>query len=589
MTDNFKYDVFLSHSSRDKEIVRAIAQRLRKDKLRVWFDEWEIRPGDNIPHKIEDGLELSRVLVLCMSVNAFGSDWAQLESGTFRFRDPLNKERRFIPLRLDNAPIKGSLAQFLYLNWLPEHRAQEYAKLLEACRPHVKPRLVRKKAARKQTAEKTIQLLDRNLSTYAFSVDGKRALVAVDDHTLELWDLEQVHCLRVLKGHTARVKDLVWSTDQRRALSCSADGTLRLWEVETGRSLRVLQRSTLPIDNVAWSADQSLALSISNENTLSLWDVETGLHLSKLEGHTGWIYSVAWSSDQQHALSGSSDATVRLWEVKTGRCLRVLEGHTGIIDSLAWSPDNRRALSAADDRTLRLWDVDTGRCLRVIEGPAENVDSIGWGSQRYVLVGAGETVRLWDLETGRCLRVFEGHSADILKVEWHRDQPRAFSGDSRGNVCVWDLSDLVPEMPAPISPAVARVTVPDQVQYTNAKVLLVGDSGVGKTRSVQLPGTRHQGRGRQTDPSTDGAWATHWPLSHTEDERRCGPRNLALGFRRAGGLPPRPSAFHGRHRGSGAGLQSAERKSFRGSRPVGSRPAEGGAKTLRQAARRRTH
>lgn len=52
---------------------------------------------------MESGLERSRVLVLCMSANAFGSDWAQLESGTFRFRDPLNKERRFLPLRLDDA------------------------------------------------------------------------------------------------------------------------------------------------------------------------------------------------------------------------------------------------------------------------------------------------------------------------------------------------------------------------------------------------------------------------------------------------------------------------------------------------------
>ena len=57
--------------------------------------------GDSIPAKIEEGLEHSRVLVLCMSANAFGSEWAQLEAGTFRFRDPLNKERRFIPLRLD--------------------------------------------------------------------------------------------------------------------------------------------------------------------------------------------------------------------------------------------------------------------------------------------------------------------------------------------------------------------------------------------------------------------------------------------------------------------------------------------------------
>ena len=88
----------------------------------MWFDEWVLKPGDNIPAKIEDGLEHSRVLVLCMSANAFGSDWAQLEAGTFRFRDPLNKERRFIPLRLDDAPVKGSLAQFLYINWLPEDR-----------------------------------------------------------------------------------------------------------------------------------------------------------------------------------------------------------------------------------------------------------------------------------------------------------------------------------------------------------------------------------------------------------------------------------------------------------------------------------
>jgi hypothetical protein len=100
MPNDFKYDVFLSHSSKDKPVVRELAHRLRKDKLRVWFDEWEPKPGDSIPAKNEEGLKGSRVLVLCMSANAFGSNWAQLEAGTFRFRDPPNKERRFIPLRL---------------------------------------------------------------------------------------------------------------------------------------------------------------------------------------------------------------------------------------------------------------------------------------------------------------------------------------------------------------------------------------------------------------------------------------------------------------------------------------------------------
>jgi hypothetical protein len=106
MPDEFPRDVFLSHSAKDKAVVCDVAERLRKDGVKVWFDEWVLKPGDSIPAKIEEGLERSRVLVLCMSANAFGSDWAQLESGTFRFRDPLNKERRFLRRRLDETTIQ---------------------------------------------------------------------------------------------------------------------------------------------------------------------------------------------------------------------------------------------------------------------------------------------------------------------------------------------------------------------------------------------------------------------------------------------------------------------------------------------------
>lgn len=103
--DDFPYDVFLSHSAKDKAVVRPLAERLRKDGVKVWFDEWVLKPGDSIPAKIEEGLERSRVLVLCMSAHAFGSVWAQLESGTFRLRDP----------RLDDAHIEAPTGHSLTL------------------------------------------------------------------------------------------------------------------------------------------------------------------------------------------------------------------------------------------------------------------------------------------------------------------------------------------------------------------------------------------------------------------------------------------------------------------------------------------
>ncbi|MFH1716069.1 MAG: toll/interleukin-1 receptor domain-containing protein [Planctomycetota bacterium] len=49
MADDFKYDVFLSHSSKDKVVVRKVAERLRADGVSVWFDEWVLKAGEEHP------------------------------------------------------------------------------------------------------------------------------------------------------------------------------------------------------------------------------------------------------------------------------------------------------------------------------------------------------------------------------------------------------------------------------------------------------------------------------------------------------------------------------------------------------------
>jgi len=94
MPDEFPYDVFLSHSAKDKAVMRPLADGVKHSDFGFRHSDFGFSPP-------------------CLSANTSGSDWAQLESGTLRtgqrpFRDPLNKERRFLPLRLDDAPIKGS-------------------------------------------------------------------------------------------------------------------------------------------------------------------------------------------------------------------------------------------------------------------------------------------------------------------------------------------------------------------------------------------------------------------------------------------------------------------------------------------------
>ncbi len=516
MTENFTYDVFLSYSSKDKKVVRKVANRLKSDGLRVWFAEWELKAGDSIPAKIEEGLERSRVLVLCMSDNAFGSDWTTLESQTFRYRDPLNKERRFIPLRLDEAPIKGSLAQFLYINWRPQNRKQDYAKLLEACQPTAKePKVTAEaKAGGAQIAENSIQLAHQGeILDYAFSPDGMTALTGGRDNILRSWDLESEHCVRTFEGHNAG-GDGVWGvaliTEERRALSGGTDKTVRLWDLETGRCVRVFKGHSGAVLCVTWSADQQRVLSAANDGTIRLWDAETGLCLHVLEGHSRIVRSVALGADKLHALSaGGNDATVRLWDVESGHCLRVLEGHTNYVNHVAWSTDQQHALSGADDNTLRLWDVETGRCLRVLEGHTSGVETVAWSKdqQRAVSGSTDYTVRLWDLESGRCISVLKGHTTSVVTVAWSADGRRAFSGDKRGGIRMWDLSEFATEA-RPTDSLTTTLPAPDQVQYTNAKVLLVGASAAGKTG---LANRLASDTFEKTD-STVGAWATQWKL-----------------------------------------------------------------------------
>lgn len=133
MTISFKFDVFLSYNKSDKPKVQALAERLRQDGLQVWLDDWQIKLGESIFSAIEHGLEHSRILLLFMSENALSSDWVTLESQTFRFQDPVNKERRVIPIRLDDAPAKGMLAQFKFADWRRQ-TDEVYRELYEACR-----------------------------------------------------------------------------------------------------------------------------------------------------------------------------------------------------------------------------------------------------------------------------------------------------------------------------------------------------------------------------------------------------------------------------------------------------------------------
>jgi len=75
-----EYDVFICHASEDKaDVAQPLAEALQRREFRVWLDTFEIRIGDRILSKIDDGLRRSRYGVVIISPSFFGKQWSQME------------------------------------------------------------------------------------------------------------------------------------------------------------------------------------------------------------------------------------------------------------------------------------------------------------------------------------------------------------------------------------------------------------------------------------------------------------------------------------------------------------------------------
>lgn len=92
-----EWDVFISHASEDKsDIARPLYDALKKRKLRVWFDEAELRLGDSLRRKIDEGLGKSRFGVVILSRKFFEKEWPQRElDGLVATED---RQKRILPV-----------------------------------------------------------------------------------------------------------------------------------------------------------------------------------------------------------------------------------------------------------------------------------------------------------------------------------------------------------------------------------------------------------------------------------------------------------------------------------------------------------
>lgn len=509
MASGFTYDVFLSHNSADKPRVRGLAERLRAAGLRVWLDEWVIRPEDDNYLAIERGLEAARVQVLCLSPAALGSEWVTLERSTVQFRDPTNKGRRFIPLLLADCELPDTLRRYKYLDFRQE-TPEVFDELLAACWVEAKaaspaPQPEPKKSAKRKPKTKRekppeqaepLAVLERKLTGHtgwvnsvAVSPDGTWAASGAGnqsnpDSTVRIWDLETGQCRATLQGHKDQVTSVAITPDGKRILSASFDGSVRVWDTSSEREVARLEGHSTRLWSVVALRDNTRALSGGFDNTLRLWELASGKCLMTIEcGKDGAdnVFDTDVDPTGTQALSGHRDGRVRLWNLETGECLATLKGHSAIVRSVQITPNGRFAVSGSNDKTVKIWNLKTGTCVGTLEGHQNAVPSVAISPDGTLIASTGfqnklHAIRIWDKSTGTCHQNIETQWPDtFLSVAFSPDGSRLIAGIGSGGmaeVCIYVYRLTAAPRAPPVEPT---------RRYVNAKVVLLGEGAVGKT------------------------------------------------------------------------------------------------------------
>jgi len=111
-----KKKVFISYSHSDRPFVEDIANRMNASGVPLWWDKWDIQPGDSIVRKIfEEGLADCELFVVVLSKTSVASKWVQeeLDAATIRRIEGVAK---IVPVLKEDCEIPMSLRALMWVD-----------------------------------------------------------------------------------------------------------------------------------------------------------------------------------------------------------------------------------------------------------------------------------------------------------------------------------------------------------------------------------------------------------------------------------------------------------------------------------------
>ncbi len=103
-----KHEVFISYSTKDKQMANAVCHYLEQEKIRCWIAPRDVKPGANFAAEIVDAIPQSKIMLLILSKSSNSSKQVLRE-----MEIAVNNDLVVIPLRIEDIVPTGSMSYYL--------------------------------------------------------------------------------------------------------------------------------------------------------------------------------------------------------------------------------------------------------------------------------------------------------------------------------------------------------------------------------------------------------------------------------------------------------------------------------------------